>query len=34
YQHVQPGDAGEIFDQHLEFDEPLERLRAPAGVWD
>ena len=34
YQRVQPGDVGEIFDQHLEFDEPVERLLVPPGVWD
>lgn len=34
YQQVQPGNVGDIFDQHLEFDEPVERLRVPPGVWD
>lgn len=33
YQRVQPGDVAEIFDRHLEFDEPVERLLAPAAAW-
>ncbi len=33
YQHVKVEDVGEIFDRHLEFDEPVERLLAPAFLW-
>jgi (2Fe-2S) ferredoxin len=33
YQRVTPADVVEIFDQHLEEGEPVERLRASPAVW-
>ena len=33
YRGVTPGDVGEIFDQHLEGGQIVERLRADAAVW-
>lgn len=33
YSGVKPEDVIEIFDQHLEKGEPVERLRASAAVW-
>lgn len=33
YQGVTPADVGEIFDQHLEKGQPVERLRASPAVW-
>ena len=33
YRSVTPADVGEIFDQHLEGGQVVERLRADAAVW-
>lgn len=33
YQRVTPADVNEIFDQHLEKGEPVDRLRAPPAAW-
>ncbi len=33
YTGVAPTDVEEIIDKHLLFDEPVERLLAPADVW-
>ncbi|MDD2662358.1 MAG: (2Fe-2S) ferredoxin domain-containing protein [Dechloromonas sp.] len=33
YVGVTPEDVGTIIDEHLLFDQPVERLKAPADVW-
>jgi (2Fe-2S) ferredoxin len=33
YTGVKPEDVGVIIDEHLMFDQPVERLLAPADVW-
>ena len=33
YQHVTAADVNEIFDQHLEQGQTVERLRAPPSAW-
>lgn len=33
YTGVKKEDVGAIIDEHLMFDQPVERLKAPAGVW-
>ena len=33
YTGVTPADVAIIIDEHLMFDQPVERLRAPADVW-
>jgi (2Fe-2S) ferredoxin len=34
YGGVNKADVAEIFDQHLELDKPVERLRMPKEFWD
>ena len=33
YTGIKPEDVGTIIDEHLLFDQPVERLLAPADVW-
>ena len=33
YTGVKPEDVGVIIDEHLMFDQPVERLLAPPDVW-
>ena len=33
YGRVTPGDVASIIDEHLMFDQPVERLRVPSDVW-
>ena len=33
YVGVKPADVGTIIDEDLMFDQPVERLKAPADVW-